>query len=101
MSDPVLLTMAPITTPVNPAVDADLDVLTDVTGLDGYAEKDFLPAGETFNNHHPFKDGVSDFLLFDLGSFTDDETGLNDYNAEDNTITVAGGSVGEQKAYRV
>lgn len=88
--------------PLNPTLNADLDVLTDVAGLDGYATKDFLPAGVTFNNHYPFQDGVSDFILFDLAAFDKSDTGsLNDYNADDGTITAAPNAEGEQKEYTV
>jgi hypothetical protein len=87
--------------PLNPTTSADTDVLLDVGGLDGYATKDFLPTGVTFNNHFPFQEGVSDFLLFDLGSFDDSETGLFDYNADDGSITQSPNAVGEQKEYVV
>ncbi|MEW6068547.1 MAG: choice-of-anchor N protein [Nitrospirota bacterium] len=83
----------------NPTGDADSDILTDITGNDGYETLDFLPA--TFNSHYPLQDDVSDFILFDLYSFDDSESGLYDYNAEDGTITQASQSTGEQKEYLV
>jgi len=88
--------------PLNPSTDADKDVLMNVTGLDGYDTKAFLPAGVTFNNHHPFLEGASDFLLFDLSPFDTSETGLNDYNADaGGSITQAPNAQGEQKEYQV
>jgi len=101
---PILITTSGGVTgsPLNPTLNADLDVLTDVAGLDGYATKDFLPDGVNFNNHYPFQDGVSDFILFDLAAFDTSDTGsLNDYNADDGTITAAPNAEGEQKEYTV
>jgi hypothetical protein len=91
---------------LNPSKNADTDIRTDVAGLDGYATKDFLPAGidpNSFNNHYPFQDGVSDFLLFDLSEFFKDDTGgLNDYNADNGgSISLASNAEGEQKEYQV
>lgn len=99
--NPTLLTSVPLAAPLNPAANADADLLTDVAGNDGYLTKNFVPAGASFNEHYPFKDDVSDFLLFDLGSFDDDESPLNDYNAGTGVISSAGGSQGEQKEYQV
>lgn len=87
--------------PLNPATNADRNLLTNVAGLDGYGTKDFLPAGANFNSHYPFQDGVSDFLLFDLSAFDKGETGLNNYNAETGVITLDAQAVGEQKDYSV
>jgi MYXO-CTERM domain-containing protein len=87
--------------PINPSTNADLDMLTDIGGLDGYSDKSFLPAGVTFNNHYPFQAGVSDFLLFDIAAFDTSETGLNDYNADGGTITNSPNAIGEQKEYTV
>jgi len=87
--------------PLNPSTDADIDILTNVGGLDGYMDKGFLPAGVTFNNHYPFQAGVSDFLLFDIAAFDTSETGLNDYNADGGTITNSPNAIGEQKEYTV
>lgn len=98
---PVLLTLTGqgTTTPENnPASNADTPILSG--GNDGYSTKDFIPTSTTFNNHYPFKDGVSDFLLFDLGDFDNTESGLNDYNADDGTITSTS-ATGEQKEYSV
>ena len=92
---PALLTIGG----VNPTGSANRNVLTDVLGNDGYAEKDdFAPL--TLNNHAPTGDAVSDFVLFDLGSFSDDETPLNNYNAGDGTIT-SDPAEGEEKRYQL
>jgi hypothetical protein len=101
--NPTLVTVAGGVTsdPLNTVLGADIDVLTDVLGLDGYSTKDFLPEGANFNEHYPFQEGVSDFLIFSLGAFDNSETGLSDYNAEDGTITEAENSEGEQKDYLV
>ena len=69
----------------NPENDADVDLLTNeagnAAGYDGYTDKDFLPAGVTFNEHYPFKDGVSDFLIYGIGEFG--KVGeVHNYNAE-------------------
>jgi hypothetical protein len=87
---------------LNPSKNADTDIRTDVAGLDGYATKDFLPAGVNFNNHYPFQAGVSDFLLFDLSEFFKSEKGLNNYNADNGgSITLDPNAQGEQKEYTV
>ena len=59
---------------------------------------DFLPAGETFNDHYPFKDDVSDFLTWDVGTFGSGET-VADYNADNGSIS--GSADGEIKEYQV
>jgi len=79
---------------------ATADILTNGSTLDGYfAKSDFLPSGETFNNHYPFQDDISDFLVFDLGSFGEIET-INNYNADDGNISTLP-KQGEQKEYSV
>lgn len=83
----------------NPNVDADTDVLTNEAGLDGFATKDFLPDGD-FNNHYPFKDDVSDFLVFGLGDF-DDLGAIHNYNADDGSTDLIANSHGEEKTYSV
>jgi len=87
----------------NPTRDADTHILTDVTGYNGYAtinDPTFLPVGLNLNNHYPLQDGVSDFIIFDLGSFDKSESNLNDYNAENGIIDSTTTS-GEQKEYSV
>jgi hypothetical protein len=71
----------------NPNADASIDILTNVGGIDGYPDKSglfgFLPDGVTFNNHYPFQEGVSDFLVYGLGDFGPDGlTYVHDYNAD-------------------
>jgi len=96
---PTLLTVAGTAPEANPTGAVTEDHLTDVAGLDGYdAETEFSPFN--LNEHDPTKDLVSDFLLYDLGSFSNAEAGLNDYNASDGTITPSS-AAGEQKEYSV
>lgn len=102
---PVLLTLtgsgsASLT---NPTAGADTNILTNVTGNDGYSTINtptFLPADFNLNNHYPLQDAVSDFLIYDLFAFSDDETNLNDYNADGGAISPTT-AVGEQKQYTV
>ncbi len=63
-----------------------------------YGERsDFLPAGATFNNHYPFDDAVSDFVVFrlvpDLLTRPAVKTALHNYNADD------GGSISPSVAF--
>ena len=80
----------------NPNGNANVDLLSDVTGNDGYVDRSILPA--TFNAHYPFKDDVSDFILYDIGSFAD-VGDVNNYNASDGTISLDGH--GEEKTFSV
>jgi hypothetical protein len=81
--------------------DADTDILVDIPGDDGYSavQPDSFPPFDS-NNHYPLHDDVSDYLIYDLGSFDDASTTLYDYNADDGNITAVSG-VGEQKEYTV
>ena len=91
------------TSEVNPIRDADKYVLSDVAGYSGYGTintNTFLPDNLSLNNHYPLKDDIADFIIFELGSFSSDESNLYDYNAEDGTITPTGAS-GEQKEYDI
>lgn len=82
----------------NPILSANENHLSDVGGNDGYNEKDdFAPFG--MNNHAPTGDGTSDFLLYSLGSFNDDTTGLYNYDADDGSITFAPNATGQEKRY--
>ena len=95
-SDPTLMTTAGIYVP-------NVDATADIIGVDtGYYDKSFVPDGPVlakFNNHYPLHDDVSDYLLFDLGSFFDDPcTVINDYNADGGTITPTG-TTGQIKTY--
>ena len=65
----------------NPNGNADVDLLTDVAGNDGYQTKNALPS--PFSNPWPFQDDVSEFLLWDVGDFSNaDLVPIDDYNAE-------------------
>ena len=78
----------------------DVDILTNEDGLDGYSEKDlFLPEGSNVNNeHYPFKDDVSDFLLYGVGDFSNDGL-VNNYNTDEDIEYGAG--MGEEKTFGV
>jgi len=90
----------------NPGVDATIDILTNYSGVDGYPDKDFLPTPiyddygnvVNFNEHYPFQEGVSDFLIYDLGEFINLGP-VNNYNTEDPIEYGAG--QGEEKTYSV
>lgn len=87
----------------NPTRDADIDILTDVSGSDGYStieNNTFLPDDLNLNNHYPLKDDVSDFLIFNLWSFDNSECGLKDYNADSGNIEPTS-ACGEEKRYEV
>jgi hypothetical protein len=105
-STPTLLTTADTADPINPTVDADKNVLTDVGGMDGYDDKNFLPdGGDIFNNHYPFQDGVSDFLIYNIDDFGSDPFealyGVDDYNADDGGSTDPSGQDGQVKSYSI
>ena len=77
-----------------------------ITGLYGtvdplsvvsYDTKSLLP---NLNNHYPVKDDVSDFLVYDIGSFLDGIDDIYDYNAELGIITETS-SEGEIKEYSI
>jgi hypothetical protein len=96
---PVLLTAAG----TNPSANANIDILTNIPENDGYGQSNFFPTDSNFNlslNHYPIKDDVSDFLIYDLSSFDDSESGLNDYNAGTGIISSTT-ATGEQKEYIV
>jgi len=98
---PVLLTAmgAGSSSSTNPTGNANTDLLTSETGLDGYtATGDFIPFNS--NNHYPLQDDISNFLIFDLGTFENVEQNLNDYNADGSGITSTSG-FGEQKEYMI
>lgn len=91
----------------NPNADADLltDVAGNSAGYDGYSTKSFLPEGKNGkdsvgNNHYPFKNEVSDFLLYAIGDF-DNDGAVHNYDADDGgSITENAGS-GEEKTFSV
>ncbi|MBN2270995.1 MAG: choice-of-anchor N protein [Sedimentisphaerales bacterium] len=87
----------------NPNVDAVLDLLENETGnaagYDGYSDKNFLPEDTQFNNHYPFKEDVSDFLLYGLGDFEKTSNAVSNYSTEEPiAYNIADG---EEKVYAV
>lgn len=65
-----------------------------------YADTSWMPAGANFNSHYPLQEGVSDFYLFSLGSFSNLGP-VNNYNADlPGSIDIGAGS-GEQRQYTV
>jgi len=80
----------------NPNGDADVDLLSNVSSNDGYTTKSALP--DNFNNHYPFQNDVSDFLLYSIGDFSNNG-GIHNYNADDGTITAEGN--GQEKLFNV
>jgi hypothetical protein len=75
----------------------DTDILTNVAGLDGYATKSFQP--DNFSNHYPFQSDVSDFVLFDVGSFSNSGP-VSNYNADGGVISPNSGT-GQEKTFDV
>ncbi len=82
----------------NPNDNANIQLLTDILGNTGYQTKSFLPSGEADNNHYPFKDAVSNFLIYGIGDFSNDGS-IHNYNAETGSITAEGS--GEEKIFDV
>ncbi len=97
----------------NPGADATIDILDNYSGIDGYPDKDFLPTpvyddegnlvfdktrDVKFNEHYPFKEDVSDFLIYDLGAFINAGSVAN-YSTEDGIKYNAG--EGQEKTYSV
>ena len=62
-----------------------------------------FPDGATFNSHYPVQDPVSDFLVYNIGDFTEAAGDIiYDYNAEDpDNIDIPTGSIGEVKILSV
>ncbi|MBN1846751.1 MAG: choice-of-anchor N protein [Sedimentisphaerales bacterium] len=80
---------------------ADENLLTDVAGLDGFdIRQGPLPAIQGLNDHYPFKDDVSDFLVYSIADDFSNIGSIHDYNAETNTITANAG-VGEEMDLQV
>jgi len=66
----------------NPNADANTPLLTDISGYTGYTDKSFLPEDNAlYNEHYPFKNSISDFLIYGIGNFYDVNT-VHNYNAE-------------------
>jgi hypothetical protein len=87
----------------NPNSNADIDLLTNeagnANGYDGYMTKNFLPAGVTFNNHYPFQEGVSDFLIYAIGAFDKLSHAVSNYSTEE--PIEYGIADGEEKTFAV
>ena len=97
----------------NPGGDATINILNDDPDVDGYPDKDFLPdpiyddngnllytktKDVHLNEHCPFKEGESDFLIYDLGEFTRLGPVAN-YSTEDGIKY--GDGEGQEKTYSV
>lgn len=67
----------------NPNSNADIDLLTNEAGYDAYTTKDFLPDGVNFNNHYPFQEGVSYFLIYGIGDFAKVSNAVSNYSTEE------------------
>lgn len=55
-------------------------------GIPFDTKSQFLPSGFSANNHYPFQDSVSDFLVYDAGQFSGGKVPVSDYNAETGVI---------------
>ncbi len=84
--------------PVNPDALADTDILGPDSVVDGFSTRSFFPDTEPFNNHYPLHDDVSDFLLYDLGSF-DNPYEISNYNGDEPPELTT--TLGEIKSYMV
>ena len=83
----------------NPNVDVVLDLLENETGYDGYSDKDFLPDDVKLNNHYPSKEDISNFLLYDIGSFGKSSNAVSNYSTDEPiAYNVADG---EEKIYSI
>jgi hypothetical protein len=80
-----------------------------ITGLDGtsdpvflgsFSDTSFFPEGANFNEHYPLHDDVSDFLVYDIGYFIEQET-IYDYDADDGGTITETGTLGEIKEYQI
>jgi hypothetical protein len=78
-----------------PSADAGVDVLTNVPGNDAYANKNPVL---NLNNHFPYQNPVSDFLYYDVGSFSNIEP-IHNYDAASGTVTAEG--TGQEKVFPV
>jgi hypothetical protein len=100
MSSPATLMTTTRVTPFgnNPKGNANVDLLTNVAGNDGYATKDALPS--QFSEAWPFQSSISDFLLWDVGDFlSGDLEPIQDYSAQ--TGIVPTGQEGVMKTVTV
>ena len=60
------------------------------TGVRHDTKSGFLPSGFSANNHYPFQDSVSDFIVYDI-SFSGPKVPVSDYNAETGIIIADAG----------
>lgn len=49
---------------------------------DSYGNKDFLPEGFNSNNHYPFKEDVSNFMLYSMGDFENIPDAVSHYSTQ-------------------
>jgi len=87
----------------NPNADAGLDLLENEAGssngYDAYSDKSFLPGDVEFNNHYPFKEDVSNFVLYGLGDFDKVLNAVSNYSTDEPiAYNIADG---EKKIYSV
>lgn len=99
-ADPFMLTVQDPFDPFNPNANANADILTNVGGLDGYSDKSFAPLGSNFNNHYPLQSDVSDFLLFDIGEFSEIDY-IRNYDPETNTVSGPTNWLGQLKEFEL
>ena len=87
--------------PYNPTAAATLPTIGPETGFDTL---DFLPVAPddhaNYNSHYPLHDDVSDFLIYDIGSFEPSEL-IMDYNAEEGAPTGPSNQLGELKSFMI
>jgi hypothetical protein len=87
--------------PTDAATKYTLEGFVDPTGFD---DTGFLPVAPddvaNYNNHYPLQGVVSDFLLYDIGSFGMVEH-IMDYNAEEGVPTGPSNQLGELKTFTV
>lgn len=90
--------------PVNPTAEATKYTLEGFGDPTGFEDTGFLPVAPdniaNYNNHYPLQGGVSDFLLYNIGSFDPCEP-IMDYNAEEGAPTGPSGQLGELKTFTV
>jgi len=83
----------------NPNADADINPLGAAHNT-GYSDKLFLPQDLTLNNeHYPFQEAVSDFLVYGIGQFDNNPDAVSNYSTEEGIEwNIADG---EEKAFAV
>jgi hypothetical protein len=100
---PVLLTQKTgvLDSYYNPNADADEYLLDGNPNLTGYDTKNFLPTNQhgLSNNHYPFKEEISDFLIYGLDDFQRNGP-VHNYSTEEG-ISLDQGSNGQEKIYDV